>query len=221
MDLLERARAAPDGRLVAADPFPAVERVALLPASFDPLTVGHAALVDAALREGSTVVLLYSVRTLPKEGEPGEPLLGEHDRVRSMEAFAASRPGAIVAVTSSSLLVDQAEAASTVFPGAEVELLAGSDKVGQLVDPRWYEDADAALERLFAAATVRSALRAGDDPEVLRRLAERWPGRLVAIAVDPAVTEVSSRDVRERLRRGEDVSALVPPEVLPFLGSGP
>jgi nicotinic acid mononucleotide adenylyltransferase len=219
MDLLERARAAPDGRLVSDAPFPAAERVALLPASFDPLTVGHAALADAALRERSAVVLLYSVRTLPKEGEAGAPLLAEIDRVRSMEAFVAGRPGALVAVTSASLLVDQAEAAAVAFPGAAVQVLAGSDKVVQLVDPRWYDDVDAALARLFAAAVVRYAVRGGDDPVELRRLGARWPGRLVPIDVDPGVTDVSSRDVRERHRRGDDVSELVPPEIRPFLTS--
>jgi nicotinic acid mononucleotide adenylyltransferase len=219
VDLLERARTVPDGRLVSGAPFPVAERVAVLPASFDPPTVGHAALADAALQEGSVVVLLYSVRTLPKEGEPGAPLLSEVDRVRAMEALAATRPGAVVAVTSASLLVDQAEAAATAFPGAQVELLAGSDKVIQVVDPRWYDDPDDAVERLFAAATVRYALREGDDAGEIRRIAERWPGRLVPIDVDPAVTAVSSRDVRERLRRGRDVSALAPPEVMPFLPS--
>jgi nicotinic acid mononucleotide adenylyltransferase len=40
------------------------------------------------------------------------------------------------------------------------------------------------------------------------------------VRLPAALAEISSRAVRERFRRGEDVSALVPPEILPFVRDG-
>lgn len=206
---------------VHPEPGPA-GRVALLPGSFDPLTVAHAALADAARREGADlVVLLYSVRTLPKEGEVPPPLLSEPQRLAALERFARARSGLAVGLCSHGLLADQAEAAGRRFPSSELWVVVGSDKVLQLFDPRWYEDRDQALGRLFGRAAVRYAVRAGEEGRVEELLARpenaRWRDRIRPLAVEPRVASVSSRVVRERLRRGEDVRELVPPEVLPAL----
>ncbi|HXF56059.1 MAG TPA: adenylyltransferase/cytidyltransferase family protein [Actinomycetota bacterium] len=221
--LLEELRRARDPTLVVhPEPGP-VATVGLLPGSFDPLTVAHAALAEAARREGAElVVLLYSVRTLPKEGDVAPPLLSEPERLAALERFVRGRPGLAVGVCSHGLLADQAEAAARRFPSSELWVVVGSDKVLQLFHPRWYEDRDQALGRLFGRATVRYAVRAGDDGRVEEVLARAenapWRDRVRPLAADPGVASVSSRTVRERLGRGEDVRALVPPEVLPVLG---
>jgi nicotinamide-nucleotide adenylyltransferase len=214
--------------VVLPEPGP-VARVALLPGSFDPLTVGHAALAEAAHRDGADlVVLLYSVRTLPKEGPAAPPLLPEEERVAALERYREGRGWLAVGLCSHGLLSEQVEAAARRFPSSELWVLAGSDKVVQLFDPRWYADRDRALAGLFGRAAVRYAVRAGDEGRVEELLARpenrRWEDRLAPLPVPPEVAGVSSRAVRERLRAGGDVRELVPPEVLPFLpgraGSG-
>jgi nicotinic acid mononucleotide adenylyltransferase len=47
----------------------------------------------------------------------------------------------------------------------------------------------------------------------------RWRHAFRSLDGDPAVAAVSSREVRSRLRAAEDVSDLVPPEVLRLLPS--
>lgn len=228
--LLEELRRAREPTLVVhPEPGPA-GTVALLPGSFDPLTVAHAALVEAARRDGAElVVLLYSVRTLPKEGEVPPPLLSELERLAALDRFARTKPGLAVGLCSHGLLADQVEAAARRFPSSELWVVVGSDKVLQLFDPRWYEDRDEALGRLFGRAAVRYAVRAGEAGRVEEVLARpenvRWRDRVRPLAADPSVASVSSRMARELLRRGEDVRGLVPPEVLPVLegrgGPGP
>jgi nicotinamide-nucleotide adenylyltransferase len=205
------------------DPAGEPASVALVPGSFDPLTVGHAALSEAAAAREDLVVLVYSARTLPKEGPgAGAPLLGEADRLEVLRRFCRGRLGMVPGVCSHGLLADQVAAAAARFPGARLTLVVGSDKVLQLLDPRWYGDRDAALEGLFARAEVRFAVRAGEEGAVEEALARpenrRWRGRFSRLEVPPEVAAVSSRAVRELLRRGEDVRGLVPPEVHPFLG---
>ena len=188
-------------------------RIALLSGSFDPITVAHEALAAAADAEADAVLLVYSVRTLPKEGGAAGPLLGEDERLDALERFCATR-GLVAALCSHGLLADQAAGAGAAFPAASLTLVLGSDKLGQLFDRRWYEDRDAAVARLFAMASVAYAVRAGDESLVRRALAGAgaWSRRIRALDVDPSVAAVSSREVRERARAGLPFDDLVPRE---------
>lgn len=195
--------------------------VALVSGSFDPITIGHAALAAAAADRADLVLLAYSVRTLPKEGHGPAPLLSERDRLRALEAFARSRERVLPALASHGLLAEQAEAARRRFPAAGVFLVMGSDKALQVLDPKWYADRDMALTGMFASAGVLYADRSGQEGVVEGVLArpenERWRSSFERLEVPPDVAAVSSREVRERLYRGEGAASLVPPEVQPFL----
>jgi nicotinic acid mononucleotide adenylyltransferase len=223
-DDLEALRSVTTPRLVV-EPDPGnPRRVALLPGSFDPITVAHAALAEAVRDWADVVVLVYSVRTVPKDVDAEPPLLSERERVEALTRFCAARPGTAAGLCSHGLLVEQIHAAVRVFPAAELALVVGSDKVLQLFDPGWYHDRHAAMEELFGHATVLYAIRAGEKEALRAVLADpansRWTGRLGQIDVAPEVAAVSSRTVRARLRRGEDVSGLLPPGVrLPPIGN--
>jgi nicotinic acid mononucleotide adenylyltransferase len=196
------------------------ESMALVAGSFDPVTVGHVALAEVALDRSDVAVFVYSIRTLPKQGDASRPLLTEIERIAALEWFCRSRPRALVGLCSHGLLSDQVTAARRRFPRAVLSLVMGSDKVLQLLDPVWYEDRDAALARLFEQADVRYAVRAGEARAVESALADlpgAWRARFTRLDVPESVAAISSRSVRERLRRGEDVRALVPPEVHAFL----
>jgi nicotinamide-nucleotide adenylyltransferase len=220
----EAARPGPPRLILLTDPVPPGARVGLVPGSFDPMTVAHAALADALLADGADVVVLtYSPRTMPKEGPAASepPLLAPERRVASMVAFAGPRPQVAVALTSHGLYADQAEAASGAFPGSHLTFAIGSDKLVQLAEPGWYGDRDVALGRLFARAEVRYAMRAGDREPVrdaLRSL-DRWAGGIRPLDVPPAVAGISSTAVRRAIREGSDVRGVVPREVLPYVAS--
>jgi len=196
--------------------------VALLSGSFDPPTVGHVGLAEAAAEGSELVVLVYSVRTLPKEGATSPPLLSEQERVQALEVLCGGGSRRLAAaVCSHGLLLDQAAAAALRFPGAVLHVVVGSDKALQMLDPRWYDDRDGALERLFALADVRYAVRGGDEGAVEAALElpenTRWRGRFRRLEIAPEISAVSSRYVRDRVRAGGDVTDLVPPEVLSYL----
>jgi len=194
----------------------AVGSAAVLSGSFDPLTVAHEAVARAAAGAADAVVLLYSPRTLPKEPGTAGPLLSESERLDVLERFCASRPKVALGLCSHGLLVDQVRAAMGRFPGAELTVVLGSDKLIQLFVPHWYEDRDEALGALFGAAAIRYALRRGDGEAVAALLADAagagWTDRIERLDVDPVVAAVAARDVRERARSGAPVDPLVPPE---------
>jgi len=190
--------------------------VALLAGSFDPVTNAHLELARAAAAHAELVVLMYSVRTLPKDPGAAGPLLSEPERIRVLAAVCDGRPGLAVGLCSHGLLADHVAAAEERFPTARITVVLGSDKLAQLFDPRWYDDPDAALGALFAAADVRYAVRAGEDVDAALAAAARLghADRVEPLDVDTITAAMSSRTVREGVRSGRDVGGLVPEEAL-------
>jgi nicotinic acid mononucleotide adenylyltransferase len=137
---------------------PRARSAGLLAGTFNPFTRAHAALAVAGRRAGcQLVVLAMAPVSLAKEGlERAHPV----DRLDWVATWARRHPWAVVAVASSPLLVDMAEALGEAT-GGEVALLVGADKAAQLAESRWYDDPSAALGRLDRAASLLVAERAG------------------------------------------------------------
>jgi len=186
----------------------------MLAGSFDPLTTGHLAMADAARPGVDLVVLVYSVRTLPKSAGAEPPMLGELERIRTVAAACAARSGWALGLCSHGLLAVQVAAAAERFPDTRLTMVLGSDKLAQLFDPAWYDDRDAELRTLFAAADVRYAVREGDDvaPALAAAAELGFEGRVAPLPVDPAVAGVSSSLVRRVARTGGNLWGLVTDE---------
>jgi nicotinamide-nucleotide adenylyltransferase len=221
-EALDRARRPGPPRLEVLDGGHGAGGVGLVPGSFDPMTVAHLGLAEAL--DSDLGLFLYSPATLQKESGPGgppePPLLSEEDRVASVLAVVRPRPRLGMAVCSHGLLADQAEAAARAFPRSSLVFGVGSDKIRQILDPRWYRDRDADLSRLFTLAEVAYSVRSGDDRPEPAEAAGPWGSRIRRLDLDPRLARVSSRTIRAALRRDEDVSAVVPDEVGPFLRRG-
>ena len=145
------------------------------PGSFDPPTVAHLAVAEAAVAAGlDRVDLVISRRALGKEH-----LDRSLDRrLAVLDAVAATRPWLGVAVTDAQLITDIARPYDAVVMGA--------DKWRQVLDIAWYASA---AERDAAVASLPMVLVAprGDDrPEGVRLL-----------DVDEAHLHVSATAVRD------------------------
>jgi hypothetical protein len=123
-------------------------RTAAFPGSFDPLTIAHVAIAEAARdRHGlDRVDLVISRVALAKEDRGGVRL---EERVAAIERAGVERPWLGVVVTDRQLVSDIAEGYDLVIVGA--------DKWAQLHDPAFHpspEEHAAALARLPAVAVV-------------------------------------------------------------------
>lgn len=122
---------------------PSERRTGVYPGSFNPPTIAHLAIAEAARhqRRLDRVWFVLSRRTLAKE-DVDHPHF-DH-RVEVLTASVAHLPWLDVSVTDAQLLVDIAD-------GHDV-LILGADKWEQINDPVWYDDSpearDAAIERL-------------------------------------------------------------------------
>jgi hypothetical protein len=158
-----------------------VSAVGVFPGSFNPPTVAHLAIAEAAVRAHRLdhIVLSVSRSALAKE-HVDHPRF--EDRIAVLEESVAHTDRISVRVTEHQLLADVAEGFDVVVVGA--------DKWRQIQDPAWYGDdpieRDRVLDRLPTVAVVpRDGL---DVPEAL----------VIDVAAD-ATIDVSST----RARNGE------------------
>jgi len=156
------------------------------PGTFNPPTVAHLAVVEAAVVQCGlhTVDLVLSAVPLGKHDDPELAPLDE--RRSRLEQIAAPTDWMAVRVTDRQLLVEIAE-------GYDVVIL-GADKWAQLVDPEWYGGTaarDAALLRLPHVAV------APRPPHPLPGASEH----LTILDVDPVHHAVSASAVRRGERR--------------------
>ena len=148
------------------------------PGSFDPPTVAHLAIADAA-RDAATLDALdlaVSRVALGKTATAQRPL---DARVAALERLASSRPWLRVVVTEAQLITD-------IAAGYDVVIM-GADKWAQVCDPAWYGGSvaarDDALTRLPRVLVAPRAGFAVEGAELLE--------------VDPAHAEVSSSAARD------------------------
>jgi len=145
------------------------------PGSFDPPTIGHVAVAEAAVRHCGLERLDLVLSEDPL-GKPGAtPLVA---RVPLLEAAVAGRERLAVVQSSSRLLVD-------LCAGYDV-LVVGADKWAQVLDPAWYGSEAARDVAVARLPRVVVAPRAG----------MAVPGGVELLPVDPAVLGVSSSEVR-------------------------
>jgi phosphopantetheine adenylyltransferase len=113
------------------------------PGSFDPPTIAHVAIAEAAVRTGTLTRLDLAVSriALGKDADGQRPI---ESRVALLERLTDARPWLSVIVTDAQLITDIAAGYDLVVMGA--------DKWAQVRDPAWYDGSaaarDAALARL-------------------------------------------------------------------------
>jgi nicotinic acid mononucleotide adenylyltransferase len=169
--------------------------------AFDPPTNAHLAVVHAAAAaEGSSGALCLTKTLLAR---PPDELLPLGKRLSVLLDVATENDlGLLIANRGTYVEVGAALASS----GTNASFVIGSDKLVQLADPAFYDDGDAGVVRTFEELrflVVPRPERTGDRPGLV------WldPSDVFD---DPALMSLSATDIREALRRGEDVDHLVP-----------
>jgi nicotinamide-nucleotide adenylyltransferase len=222
--------AKPQALIVPGSPQPR-GTIIVFPGSFNPPTIAHLALLKQAREfalhhtlpetNGSKTVLVYaamSTHIVDKEHVERPLML---DRIMLLQMILQRYlPGAEIMLFNRGLYVEQAEAVRTSFPEVErLFFLIGFDKIVQILDPRYYDNRDAALNELFKLAELLVAPRGGadaDDLTNLLRQAQNQPFAqyIHALPFDPAYRDISSTRIRQQ---ADEYSHDVPEEVQHFI----
>lgn len=180
--------------------------------AFDPPHRTHVALARAALAQAQlqTLYIFPTGQAWHKSRQPS----GAQHRVAMAELAFADTPGAVVDPRETlragpTYTLDTLRELQQEHPGASLVLLIGTDQAAAL--PSWH-----GWQQILRLATVLVATRLGAppfDPQTLPGL----PPEARFDTLQLPAEDTSATDIRARVSRGEDVSALVPPAVARYI----
>jgi nicotinamide-nucleotide adenylyltransferase len=193
----------------------------VLPASFNPPTSAHHALV----REASEAVAFNEILMVLDQRAMDKELIDAplEDRLLMLLVLFGDDPRISLGIANQGLFLDKVEALHQVYPrDTQFYFIVGYDTIMRVLDPRYYEARDEALHALFSQARFLVANRGDRDERDLKELLGReenrpFSARITSLTLSPAVARISSSEVRSRLAEGKSVQGLVPPQLEEFL----
>lgn len=181
----------------------------LMGGTFDPIHIAHLVMADQAVGQFGLARLLFVPAARPphKRDDALGPFEDRLEMVRrailghprlAVSDIEARRPGP-------SYTIDTIRALAGELPGETLTFVAGSDSLAQLA--AWKLPDELLTECRFVVAP-RPGFSIDD-------VSPRFRDRISTL--DMPSLGVSSRDIRERVRRGASIRYLVPPEVEAFI----
>lgn len=183
-------------------------RVGVLPGTFNPVTVAHLALAQAALSHVEEVVFVLP-RTFPHKEYSGASFA---DRVQMLRAAVSAHPAFSVAASDRGLFVEIARECHVCY-GDHVQLsfLCGRDAAERIAG--WDYGRPDAFAGMLRQFDLLVAARGGEyEPPAAFRAAIR------RLDLAGEFDHVSATEVRRRIARGEPWEHLVPPAVRERVG---
>lgn len=196
-------------------------RLGIFSGSFNPLTVAHIKMIEAAQKNYDLdEILLILARANVDKGVFGLSLA---DRLLMLKEYTANREGFSVAACSHGKFIEKIEALKPAYPsGTHFSFIVGYDTFIRLFDPKYYTDLHSALEALFDQCRFIVANRQDYDADAVKRVMtapdyRRYAGGIDLIELPDFFAEISSTDIRAQIQAGKSVDHLVPQEVQGFL----
>jgi len=185
-------------------------RLGLFGGTFDPLHLGHLVVAQDVAERLSLDGLLFLVAGLPPH-KRGEVLSPPSLRVEMARAAVAGNPLFNVSEVEldregPTYTVDTLRHFRVVHPDAEIFFLLGADQLAEFHE--WQEP-----EGIAALVTLVVVGRDGVGPDQLPPVALGSGGELNFISLDVTRVDISSSEVRARVREGLSIRYLVPEEV--------
>ena len=214
--------APPAACLLSTPPHLPPQRLGVLCGSFNPLTLAHVVLAQHACHTFHLDQLLYTVAKVTVDKER-VTRMGLEDRLLLLLLHVEQQQHLGVALVNRGLYFEQAQAFQSLFD-ARVELffIVGMDKLVQILDARYYQDREAALDQLFALTSLVVANRGDMARQAFDELLQRpdnqpYRDAIHFLPLPGSVTDLSSTTIRKVVSEATNLSAHVPAEVARFL----
>lgn len=188
-----------------------MERFGIYGGTFNPIHNGHLHLIRAACAQLSFDRLLVVPANIPPH-KAATDLASNRDRLEMARLATAGMPGVWVSdielrARGKSYTVLTLERLRALFPECRFTLLMGADMLESF--DRWHRWQD-----ILKLADIAAFARNEGEESLLERKAALI-GRARVVRVEPL--PLSSTLVREKVRRGEDISDLVPEPVAAYI----
>lgn len=197
------------------------KEVGIFPSSFNPITHGHMAILQggAEIKAFQEILLVLDTQAMDKE------ILGATlvDRLLMLQVLFENHPQFSVGVSNRGLFLAKAEVVKEMYPkGTDITFIGGYDTLARVFDPKYYEDREGALDRLFASCTFMVANRGDYGREAIQRLMasgdnRRFRGKVHFFEIPNHLAQISSNRVRQRVREGKAFARLIPAQVKEFI----
>jgi nicotinic acid mononucleotide adenylyltransferase len=195
--------------------------VGVFPSSFNPITNGHMAMLQRAIqiKAFKEILLILDTQAMDKEIF-GATLI---DRILMLQALFEGRLRFSVGVSNRGLFLSKANVLREMFPrGTDITFIVGYDTLARVFDPKYYEDRQDALDRLFACSTFMVANRGDHGREAVDQLMgvvenRRFKGKVHFFEIPVRLAQIASSRVRQRVMEGKSYTGLVPAPIRDFI----
>ena len=196
---------------------PAPTRLGVLGGAYNPITLAHLAVSEAAMTHFGIDEVLFLLPQVP----PHKTIFGAslEQRLEMMRLAVADVPYAAVGLSTHGLFVDMYEGLLAVYPHRpEVFFLTGRDAAERIL--AWhYDDAEEALKRMFESFQFIVCSRQGPFTLPNDPLLAPYRDRIHSCVLPPHADAISATEVRERSLRGLPIDGLVPAPVAAYIAA--
>ncbi|MBQ9821857.1 MAG: nicotinate-nucleotide adenylyltransferase [Muribaculaceae bacterium] len=184
-------------------------RIGIFGGSFDPIHIGHAIIAQHVIGCGAVDRLWFMVSPVNPLKVDKERNVADTDRLRMVEMVSRPMEGVETSafeftMPKPSYTIDTLNALQAKFPDDEFYLVIGGDNWE--VFGKWRNS-----EEILAKYHILVYPRLGHEVVIPEDLRDRVQ------LVDAPIIELSSTQIRERLRRGDSVRYYVPDEVYHYI----
>ena len=193
----------------------------IFPASFNPPTMAHLALIRAARKQAhlDEILLLLDLQAMDKR------LLGAtwEERITLLEILFRRDPKISIGLANRGLFLDKMEPLRSLYSAStEFTFIIGFDTILRVMDKKYYKHRKKSLDGLFSQSRFLVANRGAQEEEDFERLLgarenERYRKKVSFFTLPERYTFLSSTRVRKEAREGRSIAGLVPISVLRFI----
>ena len=197
------------------------DRIGIFPASFNPPTLAHLALIKEARSRDHLHEIVLVLDIHPKDKKRVGAALG--DRLYLLKKLFRRDPQISIGLSNRGLFVEKLRPLTSLYPpGVTYVFVVGLDTISRVMDRRYYENRDRSLEVLFSHCRFFVASRGDRSKEAFENLFKREGNERFRHHVSFAVLArkfsfISSSLVRRRIRKGQSIEGFVPLEVQRFI----
>ncbi|MBR3148737.1 MAG: nicotinate (nicotinamide) nucleotide adenylyltransferase [Eubacterium sp.] len=189
-------------------------RIGIFGGAFNPVHNGHLNLAKCYLEMLRLDKILFVPTSVPPHKSSDGLISGEH-RIKMLRLATAQNKRYEVSDiefwrTGKSYTFDTIKTLQSVYPSDKFYLITGSDQY--LYFENWYRADD-----ILKMVTLVTAARENDEYEKMLEFKNQNENLKNSIISRFDIVEVSSTDIRQRVKNGDTISGLVPPPVEEYI----
>jgi len=196
-------------------------RLGIFPASFNPPTLAHLALIKAAMKQGrlDEILILLDIQAMDKEpvGAAFE------DRLAMLKKAFGRDPKVSIGLSNRGRFLEKIKPLRKYYPAPiSFFFIVGFDTILRVMDKKYYRNRKRSLDGLFKESRFLVASRDQFEEtafEMLFRKREnkKYRERASFFTLHPQISSLSSTLVREKIGKGQSVGQFVPASILQFI----